>query len=69
MVFIITTISLHRELTSERMIFGEALYNKRIFFLNNYLNEHVILVINKTLITKNLTCKSYKLKMLKCQID
>ena len=53
MVFIITTISLHRELTSERMIFSEALYNKRIFF-NSYLNEHAILVINKTLITKNL---------------
>ena len=32
MAFIITTISLHRELTSERMIFSEALYNKRNFF-------------------------------------
>ena len=32
MVFIVTTISLHRELTSERMILSEALYNKRNFF-------------------------------------
>ena len=30
MVFI--AISLHRELTSERMILSEALYNKRNFF-------------------------------------
>ena len=43
----------------ERMLFSEDLYNKRNFIY--YLNEHIILVINKTLITKNLTCKGYNL--------